>query len=245
MRRGLGTVFKNQQNKKNIEKIGQKMEEEQLKNLTEQLQTFTSNLESFSKQHKDDIKFNPTFREQFYTMCVEIGVDPLASISLWSKELNLTEFYYNLAIQIITISMTKGPLIEINQLRNMLKSHMKAEQNKQDITINDIEQAIKSVSELKCGFQIVDIKNSKAVVTVPMEKPASVDEIIKLASENNGWIGYSICYNKKQMSKIEFEDAIQKLLSHGIAWSDEQNFIKSETKNDDVIYWFPGIIGKN
>jgi hypothetical protein len=47
------------------------------------------------------------------------------------------------------------------------------------------------------------------------------------------------------MSKIEFEDAIQKLLSHGIAWSDEQNFIKSETKNDDVIYWFPGIIGKS
>ena len=46
-------------------------------------------------------------------------------------------------------------------------------------------------------------------------------------------------------SKIEFEDAIQKLLSHGIAWSDEQNFIKSETKNDDVIYWFPGIIGKS
>ena len=45
-----------------------------------------------------------------------------------------------------------------------------------------------------------------------MEKPASVDEIIKLASENNGWIGYSICYNKKQMSKIEFEDAIQKML---------------------------------
>ena len=48
-------VFKNQQNKKNIEKIGQKMEEEQLKNLTEQLQTFTSNLESFSKQHKEEI----------------------------------------------------------------------------------------------------------------------------------------------------------------------------------------------
>ena len=74
--------------------------------------------------------------------------------------------------------MTKGPLIEINQLRNMLKSHMKAEQNKQDITINDIEQAIKSVSELKCGFQIVDIKNSKAVVTVPMEKHASLMKLL-------------------------------------------------------------------
>ena len=73
-------------------------------------------------------------------MCIEIGVDPLASISLWSKQLNLAEFYYTLAIQIITISMTKGPLIEINQLRNMLKKHMKAEENKKDITIEDIEQ---------------------------------------------------------------------------------------------------------
>ena len=41
----------------------------------------------------------------------------------------------------------------------MLKSNMKVEQNKQNNTISDIEQAIKSVSELKCGFQIVDIKN--------------------------------------------------------------------------------------
>ena len=92
--------------------------------------------------------------------------------------------------------MTKGPLIEINQLRNMLKKHMKAEENKKDITIEDIELAIKSVSELQYGFQIFEINNSKAVVTIPMEKPVSVDKIIKLASENNEWIGYSICFNK-------------------------------------------------
>ena len=41
--------------------------------------------------------------------------------------------------------MTKSPLIKIKQLRNMLKKHMKAEENKKDITIEDI----KSVSELK------------------------------------------------------------------------------------------------
>jgi hypothetical protein len=40
-------------------------------------------------------------------MYIEIGVDPLANISLWSKEINLSEFYYTLAIQIITITMTK------------------------------------------------------------------------------------------------------------------------------------------
>ncbi len=224
-----------------IHQQNKQISEEQNLKLSQQLAEFTKNLEDFAKKYKDEIQFNPTFREQFYTMCIEIGVDPLASISLWSKTLNLSEFYYNLAIQIITISMTKGPLIEVNELRKMLMNNMKT----QDISIMDIEKAIESVSELKCGFQIVTVKNSKAVVTVPMEKNETVDEIIKLASENDGWIGYSICYNKKGMKQIEFENAIENLLSHGVAWEDKQNFINKQTKNDNVIYWFPGLTNKS
>ena len=220
-----------------IQQKNKEMSEEQNQKLAEQLATFTKNLEEFAKKYKNEIQFNPEFREQFYTMCLEIGVDPLASISLWSKTLNLSEFYYNLAIQIITISMTKGPLIEINELRKMLMNNMKTT----DVSLMDIEKAIESVSELKCGFQIVSVKNSKAVVTVPMEKDAAVDEIIKMASENDGWIGYSICYNKKGMKQIEFENAIKTLLNHGVAWEDRQNFIKNQTKNDNIIYWFPGL----
>ena len=223
-----------------IQKQSKEISEEQNKTLAEQLATFTKNLENFATKYKDEIQFNPDFREQFYTMCLEIGVDPLASISLWSKTLNLSEFYYNLAIQIITISMTKGPLIEINELRKILMNNMKTK----DISLMDIEKAIESVSELKCGFQIVTVKNSKAVVTVPMEKNAAVDDIIKMASENDGWIGYSICYNKKGMKQIEFENAIKTLLNHGVAWEDRQNFIKNETKNDNIIYWFPGLNNK-
>ena len=223
-----------------IQQKNKEMSEEQNQKLAEQLASFTKNLEEFAKKYKNEIQFNPEFREQFYTMCLEIGVDPLASISLWSKTLNLSEFYYNLAIQIITISMTKGPLIEINELRKMLMNNMKTT----DVSLMDIEKAIESVSELKCGFQIVSVKNSKAVVTVPMEKNAAVDEIIKMASENDGWIGYSICYNKKGMKQIEFENAIKTLLNHGVAWEDRQNFIKNQTKNDNIIYWFPGLNNK-
>ena len=65
-----------------------------------------------------------------------------------------------------------------------------------------------------------------------------------LGSGNQYRIGYSICFNNANMEKIEFENAIQKLISHGIAWSDEKNFINKDTKNDNVIYWFLGIIGK-
>ena len=223
-----------------IQQQNKQISEEQNQKLSEQPAAFTKNLEEFAQKYKNEIQFNPDFREQFYTMCLEIGVDPLASISLWSKTLNLSEFYYNLAIQIITISMTKGPLIEINELRKILMHNMKTK----DISLMDIEKAIESVSELKCGFQIVTVKNSKAVVTVPMEKDATVDDIIKMASENDGWIGYSICYNKKGMKQIEFENAIKTLLNHGVAWEDRQNFIKNQTKNDNIIYWFPGLNAK-
>ena len=223
-----------------IQQQNKQITEEQNQKLGEQLAAFTKNLEDFAQKYKNEIQFNPDFREQFYTMCIEIGVDPLASISLWSKTLNLSEFYYNLAIQIITISMTKGPLIEINELRKMLMNNMKTK----DVSLMDIEKAIESVSELKCGFQIVTVKNSKAVVTVPMEKDPAVDDIIKMASENDGWIGYSICYNKKGMKQIEFENAIKTLLNHGVAWEDRQNFIRNETKNDNIIYWFPGLNNK-
>ena len=104
--------------------------------------------------------------------------------------------------------------------------------------IMDIEKAIESVSDLKCGFQIVNIKNSKAVVTIPMEKSGIMDDIIGLASENGGWIGYSICKERKEIGLVQFEDAIERLMSHGVAWRDEQNFIHQQAKNDDIIYWF-------
>ena len=236
--RGLGRVAMMKKQQQGVAAIGQQMQMEKEKSLSQQLEAFTKNLEAFAQKYKDEIKFNPDFREKFYLMCIEIGVDPLASISLWSKNLNLAEFYYNLAIQIITISMTRGPLIELNELRKILMANMKTS----DVTLLDIEKAIESVSDLKCGFQIVKVKNSKAVVTVPMEKSTIVDEIIELASENGGWIGYSICYQKKNMTKIQFEDAINRLMSHKVAWADEQNFVTKSTKNDDVIYWFPGII---
>ena len=84
-----------QKKKQVIQQQNKEISQEQNQKLSEQLAAFTKNLEDFAKKYKEEIQFNPDFREQFYTMCLEIGVDPLASISLWSKTLNLSEFYYN------------------------------------------------------------------------------------------------------------------------------------------------------
>ena len=84
-------------------KVTKQIEEKNLKRLQEQLETFTKNLETFEKEHKEDIQFSSSFRKDFHSMYIEIGVDPLANISLWSKQLNLAEFDYTLAIQKKTI----------------------------------------------------------------------------------------------------------------------------------------------
>jgi len=84
---------------------GQQAEKENLVKLQTQMENFSKNLENFTVKYKNEIKFNPEFREKFYIMCQEIGVDPLASASLWNKELNLTEFYYNLAVSVFLYNL--------------------------------------------------------------------------------------------------------------------------------------------
>lgn len=208
----LGNVHQQRRMQENFAKMGEQIEKESLVKLKEQMESFSNNLDKFANKYKDEIKYNPDFREKFYMMCKELGVDPLSSTTLWNKNLNLTEFYYNLAIQIITICIAlrekKGALIEINELRQYLIHHRKSN----DITILDIEKAIESVSELKCGFQIIDIKNSKAVMTVPMQLSNDTNVIIELASANKGWIGYSLCYEKTGMSRNRFDATIVKYL---------------------------------
>jgi ESCRT-II complex subunit VPS22 len=96
---GLNKVHMDRQMKENFAKMGQQIEKESLEKLKHQLEDFSKNLENFAIKHKDEIKYNPDFRQKFYMMCKEIGVDPIASTSLWNKKLNLAEFYYNLAVR--------------------------------------------------------------------------------------------------------------------------------------------------
>jgi ESCRT-II complex subunit VPS22 len=205
---GLGRVQMQKKMQENMAKIGGEVEKESLSKLKDLMVNFSQNLELFAAKHKEEIKYNPEFRKDFYLMCMELGVDPLSSTTIWNKNLNLTEFYYNLAIQIITYAIAlrekKGPLLEIEELRQILVKHRKSN----DLSNLDIEKAVQSVSELKCGFQIIDIKGGKAVLTIPMSLSNDTNMIINLASELNGCLGYSNCYEKLNISRPRFDTTI-------------------------------------
>ena len=72
----------------------------------------------------------------------------------------------------------------------------------------DISKAIESVSELKCGFQIVNLNNTQVIVTIPLQISSDTELIIKLANENKGFLGFAFFYEKTNSTKIRFQSTI-------------------------------------
>ncbi|KAF9205824.1 ESCRT-II subunit protein snf8 [Haplosporangium sp. Z 27] len=95
-------------------------------NLPDQLETFRVNLENFARQHRKDIQKDPVFRMHFQKMCANIGVDPLASSKgVWGELLGVSDFYYELGIQIIDVCLStralNGGLMELSEVKRRVE----------------------------------------------------------------------------------------------------------------------------
>ncbi|KAF8980982.1 ESCRT-II subunit protein snf8 [Entomortierella lignicola] len=91
-----------------------------------QLETFRVNLENFARQHRKDIQKDPVFRMHFQKMCANIGVDPLASSKgVWGELLGVSDFYYELGIQIIDVCLStralNGGLMELSEVKRRVE----------------------------------------------------------------------------------------------------------------------------
>lgn len=101
---GIGAVRKKQETAKQFTEVGDQLAESQLAHVSAQLESFKTNLEQFALKYKNNIKKDPEFRKLFQIMCARIGVDPLASKKgFWSELLDVGDFYYELAVQIIEV----------------------------------------------------------------------------------------------------------------------------------------------
>lgn len=80
MRRGVGVgaIQKKKETESKYKEKGSELAGEQLTQLSQQLEAFRSKLETFAAQHRNEIRKDPAFRQQFQEMCATIGVDPLA-----------------------------------------------------------------------------------------------------------------------------------------------------------------------
>jgi ESCRT-II complex subunit VPS22 len=84
--------------------VGADINASQLESMQQQLAIFQKNLEEFATKYRKTINKNPEFRKHFQDMCVNIGVDPLASNKgFWAELLGVGDFYYELGVQIIEV----------------------------------------------------------------------------------------------------------------------------------------------
>eukprot|EP00124_Ichthyophonus_hoferi_P000213 Ihof_evm20s7 gene=Ihof_evmTU20s7 len=189
MRRGPGIagIRRQQAAQQNARKVGEKMEEAELKTMTEQMEVFKNQLEIFAQKHKNDIAKNAVFRSHFQKMCAQVGVDPLASRKgFWSELLGVGDFYFELGVQIVEVCLAAKPknggLMKMDEvMKQVTKIRPK---HAQQVSIDDCERAIKKLKVLGKSFDVVQVGSTKLVQSVPVELNQDHSTVLLMASDS-------------------------------------------------------------
>uniref|UniRef100_A0A0E0J5A5 Protein kinase domain-containing protein n=1 Tax=Oryza nivara TaxID=4536 RepID=A0A0E0J5A5_ORYNI len=197
--------------------------------MKEQLATFRTQLEEFALKHKNDIRKNPLFRQQFHEMCAKVGVDPLASNKgAWAELLGIGDFYYELGVQIVDICIatraTNGGLIDLLDLRKLLCQKRKA-----DLGSLTSDDCLRAISKLKA---IISVGKKKLVRSVPTELNKDHNGILELA-QAEGFVTVEQVKRKFSWSTGRAIDVLETLLKEGLAMIDDGH------RDGKRRYWFP------
>jgi ESCRT-II complex subunit VPS22 len=239
---GIAGLTKQTQHKETFHKVGSQIEVMRMKQMQEQLDLFRNNLEDFALKYKKSINQNPEFRKQFLTMCAAIGVDPLASKKgFWAEVLGVGDFYFHLGVQIIEVCMrtrsANGGLIDLTELQRHLQK-MHARRN--EISMDDIERAVKHLRELGEGFNILSVGSKKMLQSVPSELNNDHTTVLALAQEEERfYVTASLLMKTLKWNSQRINSVIEFLLQEGIAWVDDQ------APEGECRFYFLSLINQN
>mmetsp|Transcript_34105 Transcript_34105/g.59483 ORF Transcript_34105/g.59483 Transcript_34105/m.59483 type:complete len:206 (-) Transcript_34105:4005-4622(-) len=187
--------------------------------MKEQLRTFKENLENFLETHKKKINKDPRLRQEFFTMCRELGIDPLSSSQSYLSGYLSSDFYYELAVQIITVCIglrpRNGGILEVsdcikwlNQLRGTRAAPVAAK---------DVLNSISSLSVLGHGFSVIKLGEGQFIASVPLELNTDHQLLLNKAT-GTGYVNRAMLHD---WSDLRFQTAVDKLLGEGLAWLDD------------------------
>ncbi|KAI8327888.1 EAP30/Vps36 family-domain-containing protein [Blakeslea trispora] len=247
MRRGVGIakVDYRKRTEQDYRQIGSSLAAKELEQLQKQMEVFKVNLQEFAQKHRKDIRKDPTFRAHFQRMCANIGVDPLASNKgFWADLLGVGDFYYELGIQIIEACILSrandGGLTELSEIMRRVQTMRGGSYGKnkepQQISEDDITRAIKTLTPLSGGYEVLQIGERKLVRSVPKELDKDQAALLLLA-QKTGYVDHEMIKSQLGWSNERIETATQHLLQDGIAWLDRFGDIDS--------YWIPSYFTGN
>jgi ESCRT-II complex subunit VPS22 len=235
-RAGIGALQAKKAQESKFESRGSELQEESMEHIQKQLDLFKTKLEQFAKDHRDDIKRNPIFRQQFQEMCTKVGVDPLASgKGFWAQLLGVGDFYYELAVQAIDVCIStrtqNGGLIAMEDLLGRVQK--RRGKHSQDISAHDITQSISKVACLGNGFQVLRLGSKIMVVSVPCELNRDHSAILELAQKHDGHVSLTQVANELQWPRTRMDTVLNMLLEEGMVWVDNLA--------DSPEYWLPSM----
>ncbi|RHY51908.1 hypothetical protein DYB34_004864 [Aphanomyces astaci] len=229
---GIGAVKWKQEQKKAYEEVGAQLTQNHLTHVQEQLQVFKTNLQTFAVKYKSQIKKDPEFRKRFQVMCAKIGVDPLASQKgFWSELLDMGDFYYELAVQIIEVCILtrnkNGGLIAIQDLLALLDQRRGPMMQK--ISDDDIKRSVKKLKVLGEGFNVIEL----GMKTMLSQDHSS---ILLLAQDTQGVVTVATLADRLGWDANRSTLALNVLLREGMVWLDG-----GDQNGSGVAYYFPSI----
>jgi len=237
-RAGVGAIMKKKQDAEKFRGKANELAESQLAELSSQLQTFQTNLESFAREHKQEIKKDPEFRRHFQEMCASIGVDPLASgKGFWSNVLEIGDFYYELAVQIVEVCMAHadktGGMMELGDVRQKLITSRGRNAANQEITTEDILVSTKKLKVLGTGFSVIPLGSGRYLLqSVPGELSLDQITVLQRAEDSGGSVSSSALL-QMGWDQNRIDIVLEKMVSDGLVWLDSQAPQK--------VYWVPSI----
>lgn len=233
---GVSVVKKKQTESEQFSKVGKSMEETKLSFVQDVLTSFKTALADFASKHKQRINSDPEFRQQFHTMCVSAGVDPLASgKGFWADILGVGDFYFELGVKIIQITMqtraANGGIMSVKDIYDRIKSTGKLSH---DLSMEDVSRAVEKLAVLGGGFKLIKIAGNPMIVSVPIEMNTDHEYVISAASEDEeGYVTEELMRRMHGWTAERFRTIIHPLLQEGIVWVDEY---QGETR-----YYFPSM----
>jgi ESCRT-II complex subunit VPS22 len=219
---GIGGIKKKEASKNAYAALGKELEAEKIESVMSTVSAFKQTLTEFALKHKDKINSDPEFRQQFHSMCISVGVDPIASSKgFWADLLGVGDFYYEIGVKVIQISLEtrslNGGLVPLNDIMHRIQQ---AKYNTQSvISKQDVKRSIEKLSILQSGFRLLTLGQDEFLLSVPFELNTDGEELLD-AAQHLEYIEESF-FIQKGWSEERFHMTIIPLLHEGIAWVDE------------------------
>ena len=227
-----------------IRALGEETQAKRLATMRTQIATFKSSLEQFAADHRDAIRKDPAFRQQFHAMCANIGVDPLVSNkSTWAQKLGLGDFYYALAVTVLDVCKARrafdGGFSEMSAVLRHVERRRGSTAD--PISADDISRAIDKLSVLGGGFGVVKIGGKPFVRSVPAELSTDGNALIELAQKLRGFFTREDIKSNLNWVPERVSDALTALAKDGLILIDDPPPPLPGGKSAPRLYWCPAV----